>query len=130
MHTTNSIGQTPGWLAGLLGWIGLRRAEPAAPPSSPQPPPPLPLPPPSLARPSARKPHLVALPGRSPLSQEELELVVLLASGLDLQAIADVLHASYPEVAERFTALQARLGWLDRTEIVAEALRRNWIRFA
>ena len=53
----------------------------------------------------------------------------MLAIGLDLGAIASHLQLSEAEVASRLESLQDRFGVHDRTEIVTEALRRDWIRF-
>ena len=60
---------------------------------------------------------------RQPLSQRELEVLRLIADGLENQAIADVLFVSVETIRTHVKSILRKLASRDRTHAVAVAFR-------
>lgn len=66
--------------------------------------------------------------GREVLSDREREVVRLAAGGLGNRQIADTLSLSIRTVEAHFTSVFNKLGVANRTEAIATAARRGWLR--
>lgn len=62
-----------------------------------------------------------------PLSEGEMEILRLVASGADNQAIAARLHLSAGTVANRLRDIYDKLNVKNRTEAALHALRQGWV---
>lgn len=74
---------------------------------------------PALAAPAPRAQHTP----RQPLSRRELQVLQLIADGLENQAIADILYVSVETVRTHVKSILRKLSSRDRTHAVAVAFR-------
>jgi len=68
-----------------------------------------------------------AAPARQELTARELEVLQLLAQGLNNRAIAETLYVSDRTVQAHLTSIFAKMGVTSRLEAVLMAIRRGWL---
>ena len=69
-----------------------------------------------------------SLESRQALSERELEVVRLAAAGMPNRQIADAMALSMRTVEAHFTSVFNKLGAANRTEAIATAAARGWLR--
>jgi NarL family two-component system response regulator LiaR len=70
------------------------------------------------------------LPAKQELTARELEVLQLLAQGLNNRAIADTLYVSDRTVQAHLTSIFAKMGVASRLEAVLMGIRRGWLTLA
>jgi NarL family two-component system response regulator LiaR len=64
-----------------------------------------------------------------PLTDRELQVVKLAATGLTNRQIADKLHVAEPTIASHFINIYRKMAVASRTEAVASCLQHRWLIF-
>ena len=65
-----------------------------------------------------------------PLTDRELQVVTLAATGLTNRQIADRLHVAEPTIASHFINIYRKMAVASRTEAVASCLQHRWLTFS